>query len=113
MLGNINALSWASTMRAALGLSADIKDSLVFWLDRPVEDAEYPNKIGDQDRVAAGGEIFPGRALAFDGLDQCAYVADNGALDVNQASTDFILRVCLESPLELMEHFGFKKVLIM
>ena len=91
MIGNINALPWGASMRAALGLPMDIKESLVFQLDTFVEDAEYPNKIGNQDRAAAGGEVFPGRALDFDGVDQYAYVADNGALDINQASTDFVL----------------------
>jgi len=32
-----------------------------------------------------------GNGLSFDGFTQYAYVADNGALDVNQASTDFCL----------------------
>jgi len=91
MLGTVNALPWGASMRSALGLSADIKDSMVFNLGRPVEDAEYPNTVGIQDREAAGGQIFPGRALQFDGADQCAYVADNGDLDINQASTDFVL----------------------
>jgi hypothetical protein len=69
-------------MRVALGLTANIKDSLVFRLGSTVEDAVYPNRVGEQDREAAGGEVFPGRALAFDGVDQCAYVADEGDLDI-------------------------------
>ena len=75
----------------AFGLPGTVLSSLVYWLWNTVEDAEYPNKVGNQDRAAAGGEVFPGRANAFDGVDQAAYVADNGALDVNQASTDFVL----------------------
>jgi hypothetical protein len=82
MLGNVNAYPWVSSMRVALGLTANIKDSLVFRLGSTVEDAVYPNRVGEQDREAAGGEVFPGRALAFDGVDQCAYVADEGDLDI-------------------------------
>jgi len=77
--------------RTLVSIPSSVKDSLVFWLDRIVEDAEYPNKAGNQDRVAAGGVVFPGRALAFDSADQCAYVVDNGDLDIVEASTDFIL----------------------
>jgi len=62
---------------------------MVFWLGADVEDAEYPNLVGDQDRSGAGGEVFPGRALAFDGVDQSAKVLDLGDLDVIEASTDF------------------------
>jgi len=109
MLGNVNALPWGASMRSALGLPTNIKDSLVYLLDKPVEDAEYPNKIGDQDRVAVGGEIFPGRALAFDGVDQYASVADNGALDVNQASTDFVLSGWAKANADGNEEYLFGK----
>ena len=91
MLGNLNLLPWAATMRSGLGLSNDIKDSLVWWLGKPVADAKYTNQVGDQDRVAAGGVVYPGRALAFDGVDQEAYISDNSDLDINQASTDFCI----------------------
>ena len=36
-------------------------------------------------------DLGSGAGLDFDGFTQYAYVADNGALDVNQASTDFCL----------------------
>lgn len=84
-------------VRSGAGITAYIKRALVYLLAFNVQDAEYPNKIGDQDRVAAGGEVFPGRALAFDGVDQEAHVADNGALDVNQASTDFCISANFKS----------------
>ncbi|KKM16303.1 hypothetical protein LCGC14_1687220, partial [marine sediment metagenome] len=74
-----------------IGLSSVIQAEIAYWLGITVEGAIYPNKIGDQDREELGGTTFPGRANAFDGLDQYAYIADNGALDVNQASTDFVL----------------------
>ena len=89
LFGNVIPIPFNPHLSGAGGISGDIIEGIVYWLGRPVEDAEYPNKIGDQDREAAGGEVFPGRALAFDGVDQHAYVADNGALDINQASTDF------------------------
>ena len=91
------------------GIPVYIKRALVYLLAFNVADAKYPNAIGDQDRAAAGGEVFPGRALAFDGLDQCAYVADNGALDVNQASTDFCIsgKIKTGSDITTLQHlFG-------
>jgi len=74
---------------AGAGIPGYIKRALVYLLAFNVADSIYPNKIGKQDRVAAGGVVYPGRALAFDGVDQIAYVADNGDLDINQASTDY------------------------
>ncbi|MCK5134881.1 MAG: hypothetical protein KAR19_03775 [Bacteroidales bacterium] len=81
------------------GIPGYIKSALVYLTALQIGSAKYPNKIGDQDRVAAGGQNFTGRAYAFDGVDQCAYVADNGALDINQATTDF----CLCGPIEITD----------
>ena len=70
MFGNINAIPFVSTMQRAAGLPAYIQRALAFLLGKIVEDAEYPNKIGDQDRAASSGEVFTGRAHAFDGVNQ-------------------------------------------
>ena len=66
--------------RNLVSIPSSVKNSLVFWMDRIIEDAEYPNKVGDQDRVAVGGEVFPGRANAFDGATQYATNADSSGL---------------------------------
>jgi hypothetical protein len=94
MLANLNTVPTVATLRRG-GLPGYIQNALVYLLAKNVDNALYPNKIGNQIRAdesqnGATGQDFPGRALAFDGVDQYAYVADNGALDVNQASTDFV-----------------------
>jgi hypothetical protein len=73
-------------LRRVFGLASSIITKLVYWLGPVVEDGEYPNKIGDQSRT-----VYKGRALSFNGTNQYASIADNGALDVNQASTDFCI----------------------
>jgi len=73
--------------RAGGGLPSYIQSALAFLLWQPIENGYYPNKIGDQDRVAVGGEIFPGRAHAFNGVDQAVLypssVWNNGADDIS------------------------------
>ena len=77
--------------KVLISIPSTVQSQIEYWLGVTVGTAVYPNKIGDQDRVELGGEVFPGRANAFDGTNQYAYVADNGALDINQATTDFCL----------------------
>jgi hypothetical protein len=86
LLGNVIPIPFNPYLSGGGGLPTSLIEGLVFWLDYTVEDAEYPNKIGDQERTA-----FTGRALTFDGATQTSYVVDNCGLCITQATTDFCM----------------------
>ena len=60
-----------------------------------MEDGNYPNKVGLQDRAAAGGEVFPGRTRAYNGTDQ---YTDYG--DIGVAAKTLTFRIKLASTTE-------------
>lgn len=84
------------TMFADGGIPSYIKNGLAFLTAMQIGAGRYYDIAGTQRRDAweqngAVGEDFEGAITVYNGTDQQSRVADNGALDVNQASTDFVL----------------------